>query len=410
MARAGWDSGDTQWGLELAEAAIDALGASPDTREYADLLHETARAYVMSGLNEKAIPVLEKALAMAQSTGDVRIQAEVLATQGLLASGTEKDLNAAQAALEEAIALSQAHNLPLQESRARNNLAHIVGSIRGDPLQARELMRQATELAHLGGDVGMQLFDGSHGAIFGIWLGDLIGVEHELDQLDELVEGSIDPGIGASDLRKMRLVLGVARGHTQETVAGLQLLLEELRETRNLYSYWQVCNYLAEALIERSELQRAELAAQEAIDAAILDFTSESQSRSWKSIAHAMRGEIELAREMLQQARESSAIAVAALDAVGILRSEAHLAIAEARWSDAWGAFEAATSRLSEMGMRLFRARDLRAWAKGHISRGEPEDIERARELLGEARVEFEDMGSDGYVARIDAQLQELRG
>jgi tetratricopeptide (TPR) repeat protein len=409
MARAGWDSGDTQWGLELAEAAIDVLGASPDTREYADLLHETARAYVMSGLNEKAVPFLERALTMAQSTNDVLIQAEVLATQGLLASGTDEDLFAAQAALEEAIALSQAHNLPLQESRARNNLAHIVGPIRGDPREARELLRQATELSHLGGDVGMELFGGSHGANYGIWLGDLSGVENELDQLDALLEGSIRPGIGARDLRKMRLVLGFARGHTQETVAGLQLLLEELRETRNLYSYWEVCNYLAEALIELSEFDEAELAAQEAIDAAILDFTKESQSRSWKSIALAMRGEIEPARQMLQEARESSALAVATLDAVSVLRSEAYLATAEARWSDAWAAFEDATSRLSGMGMRLFRARDLRAWAKGHISRGEPEDIERACELLEEARVEFEDMGSDGYVERIDAQLAELQ-
>ena len=61
------------------------------------------------------------------------------------------------------------------------------------------------------------------------------------------------------------------------------------------------------------------------------------------------------------------------------------------------------------MGLRLPRSKLLRAWAEGHISRGEPEDMSRARELLEEARAEFEDMGSDGYVERIEAELQELQ-
>ena len=60
------------------------------------------------------------------------------------------------------------------------------------------------------------------------------------------------------------------------------------------------------------------------------------------------------------------------------------------------------------MGMRLDHARTLRDWAAGHLARGEAEDIERARELLEQARSEFDDMGSTAYVERIDAQLKEL--
>ena len=63
---------------------------------------------------------------------------------------------------------------------------------------------------------------------------------------------------------------------------------------------------------------------------------------------------------------------------------------------------------MAGMGLRLGRALALREWAEAHLSRGEPEDRERARELLDQARAEFEGMGSPGYVEKIDAQLKAL--
>ena len=65
---------------------------------------------------------------------------------------------------------------------------------------------------------------------------------------------------------------------------------------------------------------------------------------------------------------------------------------------------------LSRAESRFPRAIFLQDWARAHLQRGHAEDIERARELYSEALSEFEDMGSPGYVKRIQARLDELDG
>jgi predicted ATPase len=410
MSRAVWDAGDIPLGLELAEKGLEIVGDASESEEHADLLHELARAYFFNGMSEEGIPVSERALAMAKSTGNVRIQAEVLATQGLLYYGDSDKIDAAQAALQEAISLAETHQLITQELRARNNLSHILGPVRGDPRSAREQLARATELAREGGDVGMELFTGAHGALYGIYLGKLSEVEKELDRLDKLMEGLIKPGTGGTEVLKSHAVLEWARGHTLQLVETLRPIQVEVRESGDLQSLWEVNLHLAEAFVELSQFVEAEKAAQEVIELGGLDSATRGSGHLWNSIALSKRGEIEAAREMLQQAKESTPVELAAWHAVGVLRAEAQMAIAEARWSDAWSAFEEAVSRLNRMGMRIAHARVLRDWAEGHLLRGEPDDRKRARDLLKEARDAFDDMGSTAYVERIDSQLADLDG
>ena len=409
MSRAAWDAGDMPLGLKLAETGLETLGDAPDSDEYADLLHELARACFFNGVAEQGIPVSDKALAMAKSTGDVRLQAEVLATQGLLHFGDSDGIDRAQAALEEAIELAQANHLPLQEGRARNNISHIVGPIRGDPKAAREQLALATELSHTAGDAVIELFTGAHSTLYGIVLGNLSEVDSELVRLEELMEGLVKAGTGGVEVLKARAVHGWANGYTQELIDNLLPLQEEMRQSGDLQSLWEINLYLAEAYIELGRYQAAEAAAQEILDLeGGLDFGSRGAPHLWLSIALSGRGNIKMAREMLEAARNAVPVDLSAWHAQGILVAEAHLAIAEAQWSDAWTAFEEVNSRFDRMGMRLEHARTLRDWAAGHVARGEPEDVERARELLEQARREFEGMGSTVYVERIDVQLKEL--
>jgi hypothetical protein len=127
-----------------------------------------------------------------------------------------------------------------------------------------------------------------------------------------------------------------------------------------------------------------------------------------ESISHAKRREVEDARRLLDEAKRLAPVEIFVFHAVDVARAEAQLAVAESRWSEAWTAFEQVVSRYGEMGMRLGRARGLRDWAEGHLARGEAEDIEGARELLSQARAEFESIGSTGYVQTIDARLANL--
>jgi hypothetical protein len=90
------------------------------------------------------------------------------------------------------------------------------------------------------------------------------------------------------------------------------------------------------------------------------------------------------------------------------LSAEAHLAAAEKNWSAAWSAFADAADGWARMGVRWYRARTLQEWAEAHVARGEPGDLERARELLREAQAAFEEMGSSGCVAAVQQRLDEL--
>ncbi len=408
MARTGWLAGDPRRGMELAEAGLQAVGEAPDSAELADLLHEAARAYYFNGLGQRGIPVSERALAIAKAVGDARIQADVLATQGLLFDFDPQQTDAAQAALEQAIELAQTHGLLYQESRARNNLATILGPVRGDLRAARDQVKRANKLVHEMGDLASELFTGSHAANYGIMLGDLDQVDHELVLLEGLREAVIDPGVGETNLQLSMRILEHARGHTRQSVEGFKSLQQKARESGDVRLLWWVDVYFAAALLDLSEYADAETAAVEAGQGTAPDLGSQALPRVLQAITHAKRGNVGRARQLLNEAKSLAPVETFAFHAVDVERAEAHLAIAERKWPEAWTAFELVVSRYNEMGMRLGRARGLRDWAEGHLARGEAEDIERARELLSQARAEFESVGSTGYVQTIDARLANL--
>jgi hypothetical protein len=123
---------------------------------------------------------------------------------------------------------------------------------------------------------------------------------------------------------------------------------------------------------------------------------------------HSERREPDLARQLLQEAEEKLAKKPSALETASTYLAKAQLARLEGRWEEAWSHFESHIEQLGKMGLRHSRALALREQAEAHLARGEPEDGLRARELLGEAQAEFENMGAGGYVDKIDAQLKEL--
>ena len=58
--------------------------------------------------------------------------------------------------------------------------------------------------------------------------------------------------------------------------------------------------------------------------------------------------------------------------------------------------------------MRWYRARTLREWAEVHLSRGEPEDVDRARQLFEAAKKEFEAMDMPYYAGQVRESLEQL--
>jgi hypothetical protein len=74
--------------------------------------------------------------------------------------------------------------------------------------------------------------------------------------------------------------------------------------------------------------------------------------------------------------------------------------VAQGQWTKAWTAFEEAIEVVSSYKAHWYRAKWQLEWAEALLQRGQKDDKEKARELLQEARSQFETMGASAYVGQ----------
>ena len=142
-ARAAW-YGDVSHSLKLCQEGLDAIGDAQEGPELARLFHEAARAHFFNGMPEKALHLCQDALHMAERLGAVDIQADALATMGMLYDGTPE---VALEVLNRAVELAESNDLPYQAARAHTNLAYLLHSAMADFRTARDHNRRAAELS-----------------------------------------------------------------------------------------------------------------------------------------------------------------------------------------------------------------------------------------------------------------------
>jgi serine phosphatase RsbU (regulator of sigma subunit) len=168
-------------------------------------------------------------------------------------------------------------------------------------------------------------------------------------------------------------------------------------------------------LLERARYEEvddwteAEAALAEAIEITDRGIGSPVGSRCLLCGVRILQGRLEEARGLLEQAREAAQPEPAPGDEVALLWAGARLAAAENNWGEALASFEAAANIVVRMGVRLDWARILLDWVEAHVSRGEPADLERARALLREALVVFEEAGAPLYVTLAEEGQRDLR-
>jgi tetratricopeptide (TPR) repeat protein len=403
-ARAAWEAGDFPRGLKLAEQGMQAVEGAPASADVADLLHETARAAHFNGVQDKAASLTQRALEMAEQTNAVRVQAESLITYGVL-DGVPGD--EAIAALERAVELARVHNLPETESRARNNLSVTLGIFRGEVQTARKHLQEAAAVARRLGQAAMELFYRSGDVSWAISQGELAYAESELPKLQELYEQASRPRTSGIVFHRQKCTLARNRGELSEAAELYRENLAQARAGNQLQDIWFTGCLLADVLTEMGQLAEAEEILREFIE--IGDkIGGQGLPRCLISIVYAKRGQLDSAQTRFVEAEAEENKNPSAFGAAWLAYAKAHLRQAEAKWDETWATFERCSSQWERMGMRPDRCRVLRDWAKAHLSRGEPEDVERARQLLQEALTEFEAMGSPGYVKSIQVELASL--
>jgi tetratricopeptide (TPR) repeat protein len=403
-ARAGWEDGDFKRGLELAQAGLQAVEGAPDSPDLADLLHETARAYHFNGVPDKAAALNQRALEMAERVNAVRTQAEALITYGVLDGVTAEK---AVVALERAIAIAQAHQLPETESRARNNLAIMLGVYQGKTRAAREQLLAAAAIARTLGQSAQQLFFQSNATGWAIGHGELAVAAAEIDQMREL---SLSIPSGSTSQVVFGRLLGdllKAQGRLEQAAEHYRGVLQRAREGNLLQDIWFLGCSLADTLLRLGRPAEARELLTEAVE--IGDkIGGREYPRILLAMLHAKQRENEAAQTRLREAEAEAEKNPSALAAAILTEARGQLAAATGDLDQASAHFEAASNQYTAMGMRLDRSVSRSAWAEILVEGGRSADRERALELYREAIAESDSMGADGQVERLRARLLTL--
>ena len=413
-ARAVWSAGDTPAGLRICQEGLARVSSASESPGLALLLHEAARAHLFNGLAAEARQLCQQALAMAENMGDIMVQAEALATLGLL---PDQAPESALASLSKAAELAESANLFGQAARAHVNMAAIKATSIPDFASARNHYRRATELHRLRGNTAGELLalGGMIGALLD--LGEFSEVDEALLVAHQLLDELADPGPAAFHVSLGEALLHRYRGELATAYQMLKRLQGVERQRGNLQNLVDADVYLAEVVLashflpsqERTgEWDDAHAALAEAVE--ITDRWSKRgiQARCLRSMVFTGQSKFDKARQMLGEARSRSGADPMAPEVGWLSLAEARLAAAETRWSSALASFERAMASYTQLDMRWQRARILLEWAEAHSSRREPTDLELARSLLREASSLFGEMGIAFYAGLAEDRLRKI--
>ncbi len=401
---AAWDGGDPARGLEIAKQGIDDLADAPEGPGLADLYHEASRAYFFNSLNDEGTQFGQRALAMAQVAGDLRVQSEALITLG---SFSDMPLMESIQMNEQGLEIAHEAGLPNQESRALNNLTHPYSFGLGKHAKAHGYLIRAIELAASTGNTGLELFYRVNSASIAMMLGNLDEAQAALDQAGGILERLDDPGQSGRNYAGTQAVLLRHLGKLEEAAIILVDLVQTCLEAHDANMLYMVALSLSEIAAETGErLESAEHA---------LSMSLEREPHwggtTWPlcrlSIVHSQLGDLDKARDRLAQAKDILAEMDWAVDYVWVSMAESQLATVEARWDDARAHFQDTVNDLRRFKMRSYLAETLLEWAKATAERG---DHPRAMELLEEAESQFREIGAPVYAQIAADRMAELTG
>jgi serine phosphatase RsbU (regulator of sigma subunit) len=413
-ARAAWYVGDALQSRALCQEGLDAVVGAPESPGIAELVHEAARAHYFTRSPPAQVRQLcQQAIEMAKRLQATHVQADALATMGLL---PDQDHQEALKTLREAVDLAESAGLLSQARRAHNNLAAQLQEYAADFRAARDHFERAAEISRQVGSLEGQLIALSNMVGAALWTGDWDLVEATLAELEQLLGRVANPGPAAAGLRISRALLLRFRGERAEAVRELlECRLDAQREGADGHLVQSV-EFWADALLEPGTIgdeqaepdwEEMEALLQQALEiSARLSVEDSVWLRCLLAVSYAGQGRLREAHYQLAEAREPARQRPTPLAEGWLHWGEARVAAVERRWPEALAAFESTARHWGRLGLRWWCARTLYEWATAHTERGEPTDLERARALYREAQALFEELGTERYAAWMEQRLQ----
>jgi tetratricopeptide (TPR) repeat protein len=405
MGRAWWWAGDSPAALEYCQTGIVLTEGSPESKELANLIHETARAYYFQGDSETAEGLCNRSLEMARKLGARRIEADSLITYSLLSSVSPET---AKSALEEAIQICQEENFVVEEARAHNNLAGVISGIEGASQQGLEQYHKAAALYRKTGNITREFFALANLADMQLNLGNFQEAGKLIESLDELKQ--LLPASGRA--RKTYLGTLVSYEHQMgnlEKAADLNReLFDQALKTKSHYQIVINAIDLAVILFDLKRLDEAEEVIKLGIQAADQFGSDQEILRFMLASVFARKGDPSRARQVFEEGESFIDETSAPFLEVYRLICLANVLTAEGKWEEMETTFSQVAAMLEGSEMHFFYAWVLRDWAEAHIIKGGSEGLQRGKTLLNQALHEFKTMGSEGFVEMIQARLKDL--
>lgn len=393
--------------IRVGREGLEAVASQPETRGLATLLRETSNACTMhEGKTEESVALLHRALAISEKLGDIPGQAETLARLGFgVAFPPNPDPTAGAELLERAVRLAEEAGLHSTADLACNYLAQV--EIDQTKFQAAIAHFQAAiQHCQKTGSSSREIF--SLGTLAGLYMN--LGRPHEADLLLErgrhLVELVDNTGPPALLLRSEEGHLLHQQGNWPAAVRHLQDILVETRQQGNLNYFGISGYYLSEVL---ADMQDFDTGLQLYEQARSFLFKLAVQPGDFFTIILCLlkMGNAEEAMVLLAQARSLCSSNDSLRTHSFFLLEEALMAAEERHWEQAFVAFRNASQNLAGAGLIWDLAHAQFWWADAHLRRGEPEDLQAGKELLGEALALYEKMGA---VKNAEVIRERLKG
>jgi serine phosphatase RsbU (regulator of sigma subunit) len=412
-ARVAWYAYNRPEGLRIAMEGLEQVKDAPGSVGKAALMHETARAYYFNAMLDKALPLCRQALALAEQLGADYVQADALATLGILPGVSPQE---SLQALRKAVEISESHGLLQIAMRANLNLGSMIYTWQADTKAALQYYHRSAELGRLRGVASEEIIGilSYAGSLFNN--GDLKEIEVQILHLEELVRNIADPAPTLVSIKYMKALLTGYKGNWDAALLTVRECLESWCELENLESQVYMLDELSWLLLEKnrwgelSDLGEVEAFLQQAQQ--IID-PENSNEMMWFyprfCMLEARQGQLDQAQQWLDRARQRMKARPSAWDERTTLECQVEIYVAEQNWEKALSAVEELTSLERRMGLNLSVARSLLCWADLLLRSGEPAGLEKAQLLISEAFESTDRMG-EGYYHRIaERMLHETR-
>ncbi len=399
-ARAAWYDKESAEGLALCLEGMEVvteMAGPPETLEspgVVSLIHETARAYRFNNQPEQALPLCRQALAAAERLGLVEVQADSLATLGILRSLPEAER---LQMLNQAVEISESADLLVTAVRAHTNLGEGL-MMAGRLKESRDQYIRAYELSKKIGSTDWELNQLISACSLNLQLGEYAEIEEKLIVMNQLLNALQNPPHLVALVHAVQADLLRFLGKLEEAIGILKQCQVVIRQNSFTWMLPDINLDLADIQIELGQFSEAEQALREALAAReIKGNATEALAQLCLAIVDSYQGRQEEAENNLHAAKDLIEKEAWTTILGWFYWAEGMVASHHGDWERSIKSFDQAARLARRFNQRWYLGRALVDQADVHLSRHQGDDIHKANQLLDEARLIFRELNVPYY-------------